>query len=55
MACTAEQCVCAGCGRATTLIGYDESEQLGVEPVKYFVLVTRREKRACKPAAAPDT
>ena len=48
MACTPEQCVCAGCGQATTLIGYEESEQLDVEPVKYFVLVTRREKRACK-------
>jgi transposase len=30
------------------VIGYEESEQLDVEPVKYFVLVTRREKRACK-------
>ncbi len=48
IACTSEQCVCAGCGQATTVIGYDESEQLDVEPVKYFVLVTKREKRACK-------
>jgi transposase len=48
IACTAEQCVCKGCGAQTTLIGYEESEQLDVEPVKYFVLVTRREKRACK-------
>jgi transposase len=48
IACTSEQCVCAGCGQATTLIGYEESAQLDVEPVKYFVLVTRREKRACK-------
>jgi transposase len=32
----------------TTVIGYEESEQLDVEPAKYFVLVTRREKRACK-------
>jgi transposase len=30
------------------VIGYEESEQLDVEPAKYFVLVTRREKRACK-------
>jgi transposase len=37
-----------GCGRSTAAIGYEESEQLVVEPVKYFVLVTRREKRACK-------
>jgi hypothetical protein len=32
----------------TTVIGYEESEQLDVEPAKYFVLVTKREKRACK-------
>ena len=48
IACTSEQCVCGGCGQPTTVIGYEESEQLDVEPVKYFVLVTRREKRACK-------
>ncbi len=27
------------------LIGYEESSQLDVEPAKYFVLVTKREKR----------
>ena len=48
IACTAEQCVCVGCGAATTVIGYEESEQLDVEPAKYIVLVTKREKRACK-------
>jgi transposase len=48
IACTPEQCVCGGCGQATTLIGYEVSEQLEVQPVKYFVLVTKREKRACK-------
>jgi transposase len=48
IACTAEQCMCGGCGRETTLIGYEESEQLDVEPAKYFVVVTKREKRACK-------
>ncbi len=48
IACTAEQCVCGGCGRETTVIGYEESEQLDVEPAKYFVVVTKREKRACK-------
>jgi len=46
--CTPEQCACDGCGAETTVIGYEESEQLDVEPAKYFVLVTRREKRACK-------
>jgi transposase len=48
IACAAEQCVCGNCGGATTVIGYEESEQLDVEPAKYFVLVTKREKRACK-------
>ena len=48
IACTAEQCVCGGCGASETVIGYEESEQLEVEPAKYFVLVTKREKRACK-------
>jgi transposase len=48
LACTSEQCVCGGCGQSTTVIGYEESEQLDVEPAKYFVLVTKREKRACK-------
>jgi transposase len=46
--CTSEQCVCGGCGAETTVIGYEESEQLDVEPAKYFVVVTKREKRACK-------
>ena len=46
--CTSEQCVCGGCGRETTVIGYEVSEQLDVQPAKYFVQVTRREKRACK-------
>jgi len=39
---------CRFCGRETTLIGYDESEQLDVEPARYFVRVTKREKRACR-------
>jgi transposase len=48
IACAPEQCVCGGCGAETSVIGYEESEQLDVEPAKYFVLVTKREKRACK-------
>lgn len=48
IACTPEQCVCGKCGQETTVIGYEESEVLDVEPAKYFVVVTRREKRACK-------
>ncbi len=48
IACTAEQCICSACGEEKAVIGYDESEQLDVEPAKYFVNLTRREKRACK-------
>jgi transposase len=44
--CCAEQ-TCHRCGGATTVIGYDESEQLDVEPAQYFVRVIKREKRAC--------
>jgi transposase len=39
---------CTSCGEETTVIGYDESEQLDVEPARYFVRVTKREKRACR-------
>jgi transposase len=58
--CTPEQCVCSQCGKDKELIGYETSEQLDVEPAKHFVLVTKREKRACHrceelgvPAALP--
>ena len=47
LACPSEQCVCGQCGQTTTVIGYEESEQLEVEPARYFVLVTKREKRTC--------
>jgi transposase len=46
--CTPEQCTCEACGQTKAVIGYDVSEQLDVEPAKYFVVVTKREKRACK-------
>jgi transposase len=39
---------CRACGQETTVIGYDASEQLDVEPARYFVRVTKREKRACR-------
>src|SRR3982750_886104 len=39
---------CRQCGAETTVIGYDESEVLDVEPARYFVRVVRREKRACR-------
>ena len=48
IACTPEQCTCKACGQAKAVIGYDVSEQLDVKPAQYFVMVTKREKRACK-------
>lgn len=42
----AEQ-TCRQCGAETAVIGYDESEQLDVEPARHFVRVIKREKRAC--------
>ena len=39
--------VCGTCGREKVIIGYESAEQLDVEPAKYFVRVTKREKRAC--------
>jgi transposase len=47
LSCAPEQCTCRACGQEMMVIGYEQSEQLDVEPAKYFVLVTRREKRAC--------
>jgi transposase len=47
LSCTPKQAICQGCGKETIVIGYDKSEQLDVEPAKYFVQVTKREKRAC--------
>src|SRR5688572_19417594 len=49
--CTPEQCTCHSCGRETSVIGYEQSEQLDVEPARYFVSVVKREKRACRECA----
>jgi transposase len=49
--CTPEQCICKECDRETSVIGYEESEQLDVEPARYFVALIRREKRACRGCA----
>ncbi len=46
--CTPDQRVCKRCGKETVVIGYEESSQLDIEPAKYFVLITKREKRACR-------
>ena len=51
IACTPEQCVCKTCGKDTVVIGYEQSEQLDVAPAQYLVVVTKREKRACKGCA----
>jgi transposase len=48
VACPPVQCKCGSCGAETAVIGYEESERLDVEPAKFFVTVTRREKRACR-------
>ena len=50
--CPPAACQCGHCGQATVVIGHDESQVLDVEPVRYFVRVTKREKRACR-ACAP--
>lgn len=51
LACTPEQCRCPGCGKEKVVIGYEESSQLDVEPAQYFVVVSKREKRACRRCA----
>ena len=43
-----EEQTCKQCGAETTVIGYDKSEVLDVEPARYFVRVTKRE-RPCGP------
>jgi transposase len=53
LSCTPEHCTCRTCGQETTVIGYERSEQLDIEPAKYFVLVTKREKRACRFCKTP--
>mgnify|MGYP003346208701 CR=1 FL=1 len=45
---TGDGWTCGKCGAETAVIGYEESERLDVEPAKFFVTVTRREKRACR-------
>ena len=47
IACPTEQSRCGVCGQEKVIIGYEENERLEVEPAKYFVQVTKREKRAC--------
>ena len=44
--CPSQQC--KECGAETAVMGYDESEVLDMEPARYFVRVTKREKRVCR-------
>lgn len=43
---------CRRCGGETRVIGYDLSEVLDREPAKWFVRVTKREKRSCGKCSA---
>lgn len=47
VACAAGECRCGKCGGQTHVIGYEETEVLGMKPAEYFVRVIKREKRAC--------
>src|ERR1035441_10067282 len=51
VACAIEQCKCGRCGGETKVIGYEETEVLGMKPAVHFVRVIKREKRACKNCA----
>ncbi len=43
--------MCGRCGAETRVIGYEETELLGMKPAVHFVRVIKREKRACKSCA----
>jgi transposase len=43
---------CTRCGGQTRVIGYDSSEVLDREPAKWFVRVSKREKRSCGKCSA---
>jgi transposase len=45
--CEPSQCRCGCCGAEKKIIGYEQSEELGVVPAQYYVRVIKREKRAC--------
>jgi transposase len=51
VACAADECRCGKCGAETSVIGYEETEVLGMRPAVHFVRVIKREKRACKSCA----
>jgi transposase len=43
--CPPEDCHCDQCGAELPVIGYDTSEELVCEPARFYVRVTKREKR----------
>jgi transposase len=45
VACAADECACGKCGAETRVIGYEETEVLGIKPAAHFVRVIKREKR----------
>jgi transposase len=47
VACGADECMCGKCGAETRVIGYEQTEVLGMKPAVHFVRVIKREKRAC--------
>ena len=49
--CATDECKCGKCGRETQVIGYEETEVLGMKPAVHFVRVIKREKRVCKSCA----
>jgi len=51
VASAASQCRCGRCGAETRVIGYEETELLGMKPAVHFVRVIKREKRVCKSCA----
>lgn len=46
--CSEAECTCPNCQGKRDVIGYETSERLHREPVRYSVKVIKREKRACK-------
>lgn len=43
--CSDSQKLCSDCGHERPVIGYEVSEELAMEPIVFFVRVTKREKR----------
>ena len=48
VACAANECMCGKCGADTRVIGYEQTEVLGINPAVYFVRVIKREKHSMR-------